>query len=208
MYEFHRVGWINADHEETSGWLCLIDTKEKLDAIFNWKAHQLAHDWVFDVSSSPKGKYGHCRTTRAGAYKDILMIHMETQGKKRMSMPECISFLEKTATSTVIQIFYEEGKVYVNAAGGCRRTHLRNDGRGVDEHIFEKCTNKDLIFPCLSAKEIRVHKWPGGRHWYIQVNGKTIDVDGRHKYNTVDAAEDAMERFVKENRFKKEYLPN
>lgn len=204
MFEFHRLGWTNGDHEEVSGWLCLIDTHEKLLAVLEHKTYEIAADWM-DIKDSPEDKEGHTRTRQEGAYKQLLIMHMEKLGKSKMSMVECISFIENMATKTIIQIFNTDGEVYWNAAGGCRDTHLRDDHRGVDEEIFEKCQNKDLVFPCMSTNEVKIKRWPYGQHFYISLNGITVAIDGVQKYNTIGAAEDAKKKFLKNNRFKKNF---
>lgn len=202
MFTFHRVGWINQVEEEVSGWLCLIETKEQLDTYLQYLAHDTAQVWC-DIKDSPENKEGHCRTTRANAFKTILTIEMEKRGLKQMPMVQAVTFLEQAATKTVINIFYDEGSVYANSAGGCRTTHLRNDHRGVDEKIFEIHKRKDFVFPTDKSpfEDVKITRWPGSPHFYLSVNGKNIEVDGVQKWNTVTAAEEAMESYLNRNKW-------
>ncbi len=90
----------------------------------------------------------------------------------------------------------------MNAVGGCRHTSLRNDHKGVDEHIFETCFNKDFVFPTLGCDEIKISRWPLCKHFYISVNGTNVEINGVSKWNTITAAEEAKERYLKRNRFR------
>jgi len=201
MFEFHRVGWINQAEEEVSGWLALITTKEQLDDFLNTTAYELANVWL-DIKKSPD-KQGHCRTRKANIMKLLLNLKMEKEEKQQLPMVECISFMERIATCTVINIFCNDGEVYVGRNGACRPTHLRDDGR-LDEEIFERCTNKDFVFPCMSENDVTIDRWAGGPHFYIQVNGKNVEIDGEVKYNTIERAEEVRKNFIKQNRFKRD----
>jgi len=195
MFTFHRVGWFNGE-EEKSGWLCLIETHEQLEAYIKHRSWDIAAAWI-DIKEQ-----GHCVTRLGECMKLLLQIKMEKEGVKSLGLVDAVNYMENTLNKTVIEIFIEEGEVYVNPAGGCRLTHLRDDHRGVDEEIFETCKNKDIVFPKLAENVVKVSKWFGGKHYYISVNGKNTDVDGVSKWSTVEAAEEARDKFLKQNRFK------
>jgi len=197
---FDRVGFLDADGEEVSGWLALIDTEEKLRRYCQYKASENAQIW-FDIKNSPEDKAGHCRTRKASIYKDLLAAKIEKSGKKSMNMVDALMEIAKMNCGTHIKIFLMDGAVYANQAGGCRDTHLRDDGR-CDEYIFETCYNSDFIFPSMSESNIQVVKWPGGNHFYITIDGKTTDVDGVEKWNTVKGVEEAKKTLLERNRFK------
>lgn len=194
MFEFHRLGWINGIGEETSGWWAYITTKEQLDVYLNYNAECLAGAW-FDIKEP-----GHCVTKRGEALSTLLDIKMLKEGKKSLPMIECISTMERVTTSTIIDIFHEKGEAYVNLNGGCRDCSLMTT---MDEQILETCKNKDLVFPVYSTKDVSIKRWPEGNHFYITVDGKTVDIDYEGKYNTIEAAESAKKEFLKNNRFKK-----
>lgn len=200
-FTFHRVGWTNEDGKQTSGWLCLIKTEEHLKAYLQWRAHDIAQCWL-DIKNSPDKKPGHCKTTLANVMKTLLDIKMTKENKTRISMVEAVNYMEHELTKTVVNIFCNEGEVYANSAGGYRSTHLRDDHKGVDEEIFESCVNKDFVFPTLGEDEIKISKWFVGKHYYISVNGRNVEVDGVSKWSTIDAAEEAKENYIRRNRYR------
>lgn len=199
-FTFHRVGFIDPDGEEKSCWLLLIDTKEKLAEWHKDRAYQVAKMW-FDIKGSDPNVAGHCRTTQASMFKDILQIAIINSGESRWSMPRCVNYLEQVATSTIFKLFHQDGEVYVSANGACRDTHLRNDGR-LDEHIFETCTNTNTVFPSFSTKDVKIQNWPGAKHYYITVDGTVVTIKGKEKYSTRGYAEEVMAKYIKDNRFK------
>lgn len=202
MFTFHRVGWIDADGQEQSGWNCLIETKEQLLAYLDWFSHDIAQCWI-DIKDSPDNKEGHCRTTRADVMKQLLNIKMEKENRTQIGLVEAITYIEGTLTKTAINIFVTEGSVYVNAKGGCRPVDLSQDGRGFDEKIFEIHQTMDLVFPTAENRpfeEVKITHWPMNPHFYLSVNGRTVTVDGVTKWNTVEAAEEAMKLFLKRNK--------
>lgn len=200
MFIFHRIGW--KDDPEHSGWWLYIDTEEQLKAYFQYNAHDLAQVW-FDIKDSPNYKEGHCRTSKANAMKAILNLKMEKEGKSQMSMVDCVNWMENEFNNLKVRIFLEEGAVYINSAGGCHSPHLRNDHKGVDEHIYEVHENEDLIFPVKDDVHVVITQWPMCPHYYLSVNGKHVEVDGIGKWNTIEGAESAKEVLIKRLRRKK-----
>lgn len=199
-FQFDRVGFINGDGEEVSCWLVKIDTEAKLERFLEIQAYEDAQIW-FDIKQSPEDKMGHCKTRKASVIKDLLCSKAEKEGKNYIGLTDAMKEIGKLTSSTKIKLFIEYGELYVNQKGGCRDCHLRDDGR-LDEFVFETCYNEDLIYPSCSLADIEITKWPYGQHFYITVNGTTMEVDGKEKWNTVEAAEEAKETLIKRNRFK------
>lgn len=185
MFKFHQIG-----NEVAKGWYCLIDTEEALAAHLTYMGHRVWENWKH-IKDSPEYKDGHCRTQEAGMLKTCLMLHIEQSGKEEMSMPDCIEFLGDIMTKAVIEIFNEDGKVYVGRNGACRPTTTLLDC----ESILDKIKSKDYVFPVKSKRDLQVHKWTGGKHFYILDNGKSIILDGVIKWKTITAAEDALDRY-------------
>lgn len=200
-FTFHRIGWINQNNEIISGWWGSIETEEQLDAYLLYIARDIAQIWL-DIKDSPDYKEGHCRTTRADVYKYLLNMKIEREGRKQIPMPEAVNYIEQEATKTTINIFVEEGSVYVNSKGGCRTVHLRDDHSGVDEEIFETCVNKDFVFPTLGEDAIKITNWPLCPHFYLFVNGKNVEVDGVQKWKTIQGAEEAKAKYLRRNRYR------
>jgi len=60
-----------------------------------------------------------------------------------------------------------------------------------DEPVFnEKC-----IFP--DNYEIKISKWPGGKHWYAKIGNIDVVVNGNQKWNTYELAEKNAKEFLK-----------
>lgn len=209
MFKFHRIGWIDSDGKEVSGWNCLIETEKQLSAYMQWFSQDIAQVWI-DIKDSPKNKSGHCRTTRADVMKYLLEIKMEKEGTNRINLVEGISYIERILTKTLIDIYIQEGSVYVNSKGGCRYTCLRNDHKGVDEIIFETYTSKDLVFPTPKdeVEEVKITNWPLCPHFYLSINGRNIEVDGETKWKTIKGAEDAKRKFERRRKAAKKRMKN
>lgn len=197
---FDRVGWLNDDGTETSCWLARIDTQKKFKMYLDVQSNEDMQIW-FDIKNSPEDKMGHCRTRKASTVKNLLNLRMEKEGKRSINIVDGMAEIAKLTIGGKAKLFIQDGEIYVNIKGGYRDTHLRDDGR-LDEFIFETCYNEDLIYPSMSSTDVEATKWFGGNHFYITVNGATTDVDGKEKWNTIEAAEEAKETIIKRNRFK------
>lgn len=200
MFTFHRIGFRDADGKECSAWNALLETDEQVEAYLRYMAHELAQVWI-DIKDSPENKDGHCRTTRANVAKQLLTLKMEKEELKQISVVDGVTFLEQVFTKTAIELYCQDGSVYVNAKGGCRDTEIRNDDR-VKEEIFETCINKDFVFPTLGEDVVKITNWPGCPHFYISVNGKNVQVDGVDKWKTIQGAEEAKKKYLRRNRYR------
>jgi len=203
---FDKVGFLDGDGNEVSGWLALIDTQEKLEDYLALQSYENAQIW-FDIKSSPEDKDGHCPTTKASVYKTLLMIKAEKEGKKQINLVDGIKHIAYLSMDTKVKIFLKDGEVYVGQNGSCRDTHLRDDGR-LDEFVFDTCYNEDFIFPSISKNDVKIKKWQGGNHFYITINGITTNLKGKEKWNTIEAVEKAKKILLKQNRFKDSKLKN
>ena len=45
--------------------------------------------------------------------------------------------------------------------------------------------------------KVRIAQWPGGQHWYASIDGVSISMRGRDKWNTYEGASQAMDEFFK-----------
>lgn len=206
MFIFHRIGWEN--DSEHSGWWLYIDTFEQLLGYLKYSAHEMAQVWI-DIKNSPEDKSGHCRTRKASIMKEILAIKTEQEGRTKIPMIEAVNFIEQEFTGLKVKILEDEGAVYISSGGGCHGPHLRNDHKGVDEHIYDVHENKDLIFPSMTKDIVTITQWPMSPHFYLSVNGRHTDVDGVEKWNTIEAAEEAKEiclKRLKKKKSKKEQI--
>jgi len=189
-FEFHKIG-----NNVASGWVCLVDTYSKLLTVGDSIGVQSAIIWQ-DIKRSPQDKDGHCRTREASCIKTLLGLEMEKREISTMSMPECIFFITNLKMQALEEIFNREGAVYISKNGGCRPSVELLD----NEEILEKCTSSSFVFP-VTDDEIDIIKWPGGNHFYVQVDGKNVSIEGQHKWNTVKSAEVAIKQYMREIKY-------
>lgn len=182
MFKFHKIG-----NEIAQGWYCLITSEEEMKAHMEHIGRRVWRNWGI-IKDSPNNKEGHCATSEAGAYKQLLTLEMARRNVEEISVVEAIKYLTEIATKPAINIFVKEGKVYVSHNGACRP----NTSLLENEEILEKRTCKDYIYPVHSKSEYKIDKWPGGNHFYIMENGNSIPIDGKIKWKTIQAAEDAL----------------
>ncbi len=202
MFKFHKIG-----NKVASGWMCLISSEEELKAHLEYMGRRVWKNWI-DIKDSPEDKDGHCKTNEASVYKGLLFSHIDLEGKdttahfrgenkkhkaKTMSMPDCISYLSKISTQSAINIFLQNEEVYVSKNGACRPSTKIYDY----ESILERQKSKSYIYPTISKDEFDIKKWQGGNHFYILQNGTSIAIDKQFKWNTVGAAQDALNKHWK-----------
>jgi len=181
MFKFHKIG-----NDVASGWYCLVDSQEALDAHTEHMSKRTLTNWK-DIKNSPDDKGGHCRTVEAGQYKYLLQTHMEFNNIEKMDMVDCLDFISGSLKSS-LEVFKREGEVYVAENGACRPSTKLLDC----ESILEERELDDYVYPHHSEKDFKIRKWQGGRHYYILENGNSITLDGRTKWNTCQGAEDAL----------------
>ena len=207
QFEFHKVGKKFTDGKEIAGWWLYITDRKQLNRWLHYNARDMVQIWK-DIKDSPNFKEGHCRTIRAGMFKSALWCEMEkrvkandTDGSEefKMSMPDCLNFLEYFSTKSAIDIFDKNGLVYVNRKGACRHTTL-NIAK-LEEGILGTYKTKKLVFPILTKNDVKISKWQGGNHFYLQVNGCSVSVKNgngwEHNWKTIEAVEKARTRYIR-----------
>ncbi len=184
-FKFHKIG-----NDVASGWYALIDSSEALLAHLDYMGQRVVKNWKF-IKDSPDNKEGHCKTQEAANLKTLLTLEMQRLDLEQMGMPECINYLSDITTRAVREIFKENGKVYTSKNGSCRP-----DTKLLDcEKILEEAESKDYVFPVRSKKDLKIHKWPGGKHYYIFEDGVSITIGNQIKWNTAQYAQDALDRY-------------
>ncbi len=191
-FKFHKIG-----NKVASGWYCLIDSEVAYKTYLEYMGIRVAKNYI-DIADSPVNKEGHCRTQEAGYHKTLLTMEMGRRGIEKMPMMDCLNYMVEVSTKAVINIFKENGKLYVGRNGSCRpSTTLLNC-----EEILEKTTSKRFAFPNTSKKDLKIQKWPGGNHFYVLENGNSIVIDGKGKWNTVNAAQNALDTYYRQIKYR------
>ncbi len=101
-----------------------------------------------------------------------------------------IGFLTEKLTDVSkhkIKCLEQYGRIFINSDGGFMMWH-----KNLEEIESIDCDT----FPQYSIKEVRVSKWPEGKHWYATINGTSIIFEGRNKWNTEKAAWDAAKKWL------------
>lgn len=181
-FKFHKIG-----NNVASGWYCLIDSIEVLTVHIEHMGRRVAQNWIL-IKDSPEDKDGHCGTQEAGMYKTLLRLEMAKNNVDKMSMMDSLDFMTKLSLSSLMNIFQENGEVYVAQNGSCRPSTRLLDC----EEILEKVISENYVYPTRSKDEFDIKQWVGGRHYYVMENGKSIEIDGKIKWNTCNAAEEAL----------------
>ena len=183
MFKFHKIG-----NEIAQGWHCLITSEKEMKAHLDHMARRVWRNWAI-IKASPENKEGHCATQEAAGYKILLTMEMERRGIEKISFLDAIGYLTELATKSAIDTFARNGEVYVSRNGSCRP----DTTIGLHESILEKTTRKEYTYPVVSKRDYSITKWPGGNHFYVMENGNSIPIDGKTKWNTVKAAQYALD---------------
>jgi hypothetical protein len=98
-------------------------------------------------------------------------------------------FIEKLGMVSQSKLKYlnEHGRILVNINGGFMTWCS----------TFEELEsmNNDR-FPQFSFDEIKVERWPGGKHFYITINGTPIKINDIEKWNTEQGAYSAAKKWL------------
>jgi hypothetical protein len=79
------------------------------------------------------------------------------------------------------------GKIYINENNGFMFPSV--------DHEIEDTTECNG-FPQFKKSDIKISKWEGGKHYYPTLNGHTISVNGREKWNTEQEAMEAATKWL------------
>lgn len=141
-----------------------------------------------------------------GRYAGAMLRHLRDQGENpggtgllalaRMrasrqgeSVADALAGLSGDKALRLASAMAEHGRVYVNSAGGW------NWGTGLGEP--EACLrSKSLAWPDFTEADIRVSRFPGGRHWYAYVGQVQVRDGGKVKFNTRAEALERAKRYI------------
>jgi len=77
-----------------------------------------------------------------------------------------------------------------------RRGYYANRSGGMCPNLYEIIEDVEADdWPCEAKVEIS--KWMNGTHYYVKVNGSDFEWKGKYKWNTREAAENAVEAWKK-----------
>lgn len=128
----------------------------------------------------------HC-ATRMGS---VLAVMMQGEMMKdgRRSVIDVLSAFEDRVLSCMTKVLEKEGKIFVNDNGGYFALISGQEAKDTVE--LEKWI--------LPGKKPRIIQWANGKHYYAKVGEEDIVVDGEQKWPTYEAAQRAVEQYMKE----------
>jgi len=174
-----------------SGWWLLVDNLATFMDVVEWRHKVLAFGYK-EIAPQLRNNRGHASSDSGVGFKTMLQVELERRNQP-MSMVEAIGFLSDKITSTIEYFYIKDGGFYINSKGGVHPLKLSKH-----ETITETKTRENFIFP--SEEEIKIMKWPGGKHWYAKIGEQDVVVNGKQKWNTKKGAQDAVDSITEATR--------
>ena len=158
--------------EDDGGWWLKISTLEEY-ARYREKTDAKKYGDIFkDMMRVAAGEHETNPATTA-----ILLYNNKYRGKK--SAFELICVYSKKAAESHIEYLLKGYYLLFNRLGGW---HWDNDQTYMYIH------KKDLVFPEFSEKDIRITKFPYGRHYYAYIGMTEVKDGDEIKWNTYEEA--------------------
>ena len=100
-------------------------------------------------------------------------------------------FIEKLSMTIQSKIKYliERKRILININGGF--IPWDSNLKAIQSTVSNK-------FPQFSIDDIKISKWPSGKHFYATLNGESIKVDGLNKWSTEKNAMVAVKKWFKD----------
>jgi len=165
------------------GWFLLIDTVKGLMDFIEKRSRGLVHQYI--ATKDVVQKRTHFYSNEQYAIHETLL-----HSPRRLTCIDDIRILADKFLPTYIQMFQREGSLLVNKNMGCRPI-------GGRFRILKEDVRDSLVFPEFTKDDIKVTKWPNGKHWYAKIgNEDVVNEDGNMKWNTYKRAYAMAEKFL------------
>lgn len=147
---------------------------------------KMAESIFFDiVNSERRGAEELSITSPAGMVEKI----SEVTGENTASV---LSRMTSDRFKSMSKAIDEYGSIYVQWTGGWMVGSIVEYGK-------PKYSENPRNFPKnYTDEDIKLSKWPGGKHWYAKVGTMDVEVDGQVKWNTQKRAKEMANRFIEE----------
>ncbi|MCK5615642.1 hypothetical protein KAR91_77980 [Candidatus Pacearchaeota archaeon] len=175
------------------GYYLRIQTVVELMDWFNATMSSNAHDYSEMIHSkvlwgdgdhpAPLNKFEEILVT----YNDKLCL---IYGCQNISLSKSVLYITDTILKSKIDMLSKFGVIYINAVGGFLF------GESIKESGIVR--RAEMLFP--KDPDIKVFRWPGGKHWYARVGYTEVEVSGEIKWNTKDEAEKKAKYFKRKIR--------
>lgn len=187
MYKFiyakHKIHpKLDKYHEQ---WYCLIDDADTLFKFVKMRAKQLSEAYMYVKRKRNIEKIrGHFTD-----YTHIMVEQLLILDPNRKNLLDDCACLDKI-TDAYIHCFIRWGAIVISP-----NYSFRNIDDTFD--IQKEIKQKEFIFPLTNALEIKVSRWPGGKHYYAKVGNIDVkDEDGNIKWGTYKRAEIEAKKFL------------
>lgn len=174
----------------SQGWLLEIDSVESLHA---WA--KLRNE-VVDIWSDLKSRDGqrdHFKNEKSYMFK----LKIEKMEQDSIGLVDFCNMYDNYLLAPKIDMLSKYGKIYINKVGGfCT---LGDEGE-----IKERVSLKNLIFPKTKEKEYSITQFPNGEHYYINLNGQSIVIEGIEKWDSYEEAKNAIKNISTKTKSKEE----
>ena len=111
---------------------------------------------------------------------------------RNQSIVESLVGAKMEAAANMASAIVDHGKLYVNPVGGW------NWGAGIGEFVGFLRT-KTLSWPSFTERDIRISRFPGGKHWYAYVGQAQVRDGDKLKFDTREAAMRQAELYLTGN---------
>ena len=171
---------LNKDTPSAAWWLkitTLPDLLRYLEQTNTRWAHvfdNYLHDSEFQAGAVGHGKH----IKEAGLTQ---MVYYRAVHEQK-SMLQTISDVAGELTENMADALYVHGRLYVNCNGG-----WNIGGKGLDES-GSFCRRERLVWPGFTESDIKISRFPGGRHWYAYVGNVQVRDRDNLKFSTREEA--------------------
>lgn len=155
-----------------------------------------------------------CSKDYSQTVRDVFGVHLDPNGRNHsnpnnklapflfastLTFPEkkkfhpMLYFAEKLdgVVQAKLKILNETGRILINTNGGCMP--WTSSFEELESMISER-------FPQYTLSDVKVSKWPEGKHFYATVDGTSIEVNGNKKWNSEHDAMTAAKKWLKDKK--------
>lgn len=167
-----------------------------------WPKMGLNYGWLFDIRNVDElfDYLDNVRAPRARAEFAEALKYAQgighanmiatIAGMKGITILEAQTKFNSDVMKAMEKSLFKKGRIFVNGLGGHFVVH---DDLKIKE-------SREIDVWALPEEKPRFIQWPGGTHWYAKIGDEDIVVDGTQKWDTLEQAAQAAEKFMKGKR--------
>lgn len=105
---------------------------------------------------------------------------------KLISFEHALDDLGRQLYKDWYKYLYEGKTIYVNGVGGYN----------FNEDVKKVYRKEGYEFPCFSESDIKIKKWPGGKHFYAYIGDMEVSDGTNIKWNTEKEAREVAKKYI------------